>query len=407
MRGRSNRGGDATRVLFINTAKLPPLGAGPWLHAQVLRCIDRSTHELHLACAAGPGQDPSPMGLAVRAIPDVHVRLVDFGPERFGQAIRGTWRERQTVLRETARAVRSAVSLAWFVRRRRIDVIHTDERPRDAMVAVAVAKLTGARSIVHMHVDYGDWMSPLLKWALKRADAIMAVSDFVARTIIDSGHRADRTRVVLNAIEPTAWSPGVGRADIRRELGISDGAPVLIIVCRLIQDKGVDVMLRVLPEVRRAHPDVRLLVVGQQQFAGYLDELQALAGEMGVLDAVTFTGRREDVARLMAAADVFAMPSVREPFGLVYLEAMAMRLPVVGVTSGGVPEFVEQGVTGVLTGIDDVAALSREIVTLLDDPAKRRAMGEAGRRAVEESYSSERMARDCADVYRWLLDRPS
>ena len=96
-------------------------------------------------------------------------------------------------------------------------------------------------------------------------------------------------------------------------------------------------------------------------------ELAALADELGVDDSVVFTGRRSDVARLMAAADVFAMPSLEEPFGLVYLEAMAMRLPVVALDSGGTPEVVEHGRSGLLSAPGDIDALAANIVELLSD----------------------------------------
>lgn len=395
------------RVLFLNTAKQPPIGAGPWLHAQVIRCLDPSRFDVHVA-AWSHGSDRSPMWRLVEPVAGARLHAVDLGPERLGAALRGTWAERRQAVVELTRAVRSVLRLARVVRRERIDVVHTDERPRDAALAVLLARLSGARAIVHMHVDYGDWMSALLKWSLPRADVVACVSAFVAESVQRSPYERGRTHVILNAIEPSSWAAGrAADADtVRAELGVPAEAPMLIIVCRLIQDKGVDIMIRVVAALAAGHPAVRLVVVGQEQFAGYRRELEELAASLGVGDRVLFTGRREDVPRLMAAADLFTMPSVREPFGLVFLEAMASGLPVVAARSGGVPEFVDER-TGVLAPPDDVPAIAEAVAALLDDPERRARLGAAGPGVVRTAYSSQRMADDCADLYVRLAGRPS
>ena len=112
-----------------------------------------------------------------------------------------------------------------------------------------------------------------------------------------------------------------------------------------------------------------------------------------------FLGRREDVPQLMAAADIFAMPSLEEPFGLVYLEAMAMERPVVGLDSGGTPEVVEDGRTGLLASPGDTAGLAARLVELVRDPARRRAMGQYGRQQVDERFTIDRMGSDVGRVY--------
>jgi glycosyltransferase involved in cell wall biosynthesis len=105
----------------------------------------------------------------------------------------------------------------------------------------------------------------------------------------------------------------------------------------------------------------------------------------------------------MAAADVFAMPSLGEPFGLVYLEAMAMRRPVVALDHGGTPEVVEHGRTGLLAAPGDVNGLAKHLLQLVRDPALRARMGDLGRRTVEERFTARRMASDMAGVYSEVL----
>ena len=107
----------------------------------------------------------------------------------------------------------------------------------------------------------------------------------------------------------------------------------------------------------------------------------------------------------MAAADIYAMPSLGEPFGLVFLEAMAMELPVVALESGGAPEVVEQSTTGLLSRPGDRAGLVDNLLSLLGDPSRRRRMGINGRERVQEHFTTSRMAKDTALVYEQLKSR--
>src|SRR5262249_54162308 len=124
-------------------------------------------------------------------------------------------------------------------------------------------------------------------------------------------------------------------------------------------------------------------------------------------ERVIFTGPRSDVPKIMAACDLFTMPSFEEPFGLVFLEAMAMQKPVVAVNNGGTPEVVEHGKSGLLSPPWDVPALAAHISTLLKDRELRAEFGRYGRARVLERFSAERMARDAAAAYERILDTRS
>ena len=121
-------------------------------------------------------------------------------------------------------------------------------------------------------------------------------------------------------------------------------------------------------------------------------------------ESVVFTGERSDIPQIMAACDVFSMPSIEEPFGLVYLEAMATQRPVVGVNDGGTPEVVEHGLSGLLAPTRDVEALAANIVTLLEDRGLRVRMGAHGRARVLDHFNARRMARDAGAAYDAILD---
>jgi glycosyltransferase involved in cell wall biosynthesis len=215
---------------------------------------------------------------------------------------------------------------------------------------------------------------------------------------------------VLNGLELSNWLDlDVDAAGVRREFAMTAEAPLLLTASRLFRAKGQHLILEALPAVKARFPDVKLLIVGRDDTragggASYSAELTAMVSELGLGDNVVLTGWRSDLNALMAACDVFVMPSFEEPFGMVYVEAMALRRPVIALDNGGAREIVDDG-SGVLVPPGDVASLAEGIVRLLGDPDLRRRMGEHGRRRVIDEFSSVRMANDMAALYARLAGR--
>jgi glycosyltransferase involved in cell wall biosynthesis len=212
----------------------------------------------------------------------------------------------------------------------------------------------------------------------------------------------ESTHVVLNAVALQDWTPGVGRSAARAEFGYAPDDLVVLTVCRLFAEKGPEELIRAVAALREEVPRVRLLVVGEdnESSQAFAHRLRNLVIETDLGGCVIFAGRRSDVPALMAGADVFAMPSFEEPFGLVFAEAMAMELPVVALDSGGAPEVLVHGENGLLSRPGDLDGLVANLATLLGDPDLRRAMGRSGRRRVEKRFVVERQGRDVAAVYR-------
>jgi glycosyltransferase involved in cell wall biosynthesis len=220
------------------------------------------------------------------------------------------------------------------------------------------------------------------------------------------GRPAADVHTVLNAIDPTRWDPQTDGAAVRQELGIPLDVPLLASVSRLFSWKGQRELLQAFALARREHPDLRLMIVGEDASGPgrpYLSELKALAEQLGVSEAVLFTGPRKDVARVMAACDVFTLPSFEEPFGLVFLEAMAMKRPIVGIDNGGTPEVVEHGKSGLLSAPWDIPALAENIGKLVADAELRRRFGEHGRERVVSFFNLQRMADEAAQAYEAVL----
>jgi glycosyltransferase involved in cell wall biosynthesis len=380
-------------VLFISSAEQP--GADTFIHMLLMRALDRRRFEVHLACPpseVGAAQDPYERWIDR----DLRVRRTVFGPSLAGSAGRLS-----RVLQADA-GLRSLVGLAHYIRRERIGIIHATDRPRDAAACRLLSLLTGARAVIHVHVKYDDWFAAPVRWGLRHAAAVIGVSRFVADSLVRGGYRAERVHAVLNAIDVERWSERDG-ADVRADLGVPASAPVILCAARLFHWKGQGDLIRAIPALRDEFPALRLLIVGGDYplspGQSYLAELQALVRNLGAEQHVVFTGHRPDMPALMAACDVFALPSFEEPFGLVFAEAMAMKKPVIALHTGGVPEVVDHGRSGLLSPPGDGNALTDNIRTLLRDPALRERMGEYGRREVERRFTPARLAADVERVY--------
>jgi glycosyltransferase involved in cell wall biosynthesis len=227
--------------------------------------------------------------------------------------------------------------------------------------------------------------------------------------VLANGKAPAAVHTILNGIDPSRWDPNIDGASVRRALGIPSDAFVLVSVSRLFSWKGQRELLRAFALVEAQIPNVRLLVVGadagEVQDGSFTEELKALASSLGVAEKVVFTGARVDIPQILAACDLFTMPSFEEPFGLVFLEAMAMRKPVVALNNGGTPEVIEHGQSGLLSAPWDIPGLAANILTLLRDRELRTRMGEYGRSQVQRYFSAQRMARDAGHAYERILER--
>lgn len=392
---------DKIGVLFLFAQS--GFGADAAVHSDIIRNLDRDRFDVHVACTDGGGGEPPDSLRKLQTIPGIKLRPTRFAPT-LGQ------RNPEAMLR-AARAAGAFstdfMALRRYVARERIRIVHSTERPRDAAYGVGLAKLAGARSVVHVHVKWSEEYSALAKWSVRRADAVFSISRYVTRTLLDMGKPAAAIHTILNGIDPSKWDPTVDGSELRRELGVPADAFVLASVSRLFSWKGQRELLRAFAHVQNQLQNVHLLIVGAdaQEVEGtsFSAELKALARTLGVEQKVSFTGPRADVPRVMAACDLFTMPSFEEPFGLVFLEAMAMKKPVVALDNGGTPEVVEHGRSGLLSAPQDISALATNIVTLLRDAPLRARMGEYGRSQVLERFSAARMAADAAAAYERLL----
>jgi len=298
-----------------------------------------------------------------------------------------------------AGVARAAAGVARAARAHRVALLHANTTTAH-LVGAAAGALTHVPCVWHVR----DLHTPaLLRDTLgPAARAIVCISGAVRDSLGASGASA---RVIWNGIDADAFAAGAGEGDLRAELGLGS-APLVLMVAQMVPWKGHGTLLRALKTLRDALPDACAAIAGGDLFgenAEYEAALRREAANLGLGEAVHWLGWRTDVADLMAACDVVAVPSDAEPFGRVALEAMAMGRAVVGTRAGGLPEVVADGETGLLVPPGDAPALSEALRRVLEDASLRAKMGEAGAQRVRERFSAAAHARAVESLYDEIL----
>lgn len=236
---------------------------------------------------------------------------------------------------------------------------------------------------------------------LARGTRFVAVSAAQRAQLVDAGVPPEQVAVVPNGVDVDRFAPRDRRSS-RARLGIEDDRHIVLVPARLVERKGHADLIAALPEVARMVPDTQALCAG----SGPLREiLPALASCAGVGDRVRFLGHRDDMPLVMSAADIVCLPSLVEGMPLAAIEAMACARAVVATTVDGVPELIEDGITGRLVPPRDPARLAAVLSELLADASKRRSIGEAARRAAVERHSDVAMTSCLQTLYAsWLSD---
>jgi glycosyltransferase involved in cell wall biosynthesis len=281
-------------------------------------------------------------------------------------------------------------------------LIHANT-PRTNLYAAAAGRLAGIPVVWHCRNLLESWMwdtDRLFAWL---PDRIICNSDAIAARFDVSRWRG-KVRTVLNGVDLVEFNPALSGAAVRAELGWKDN-PILSATSRLDTEKGHDILLEAMYTVAAGHPDARLLIAGEASVdpAGRRAILQRRIDELKLGGVVRLLGFRRDIPKLLAAADICVLPAEAEACGRVLFEAMAMAKPIVATSSGGTPEIVVDGVTGLLVPPRNVGALTTALLALLKDPARRSALGTAGRERVVTHFSVQAHVRRTMEVYAEVL----
>ena len=303
-----------------------------------------------------------------------------------------------------ALAPRSEIDLAtaWklsrIIREYMPQIVHAHDPHAVSMAALALsfsAPTPRPAVVASRRVDFHLQKHSFSRWKYRQVDLFSAASSAIREVLVHDGIPARQIVVVHDGIDVAK----IGRlpsVDMRGEFWLPHGAPVLVNVGALVAHKGQRYLIEAMTTVLREVPDGHLVIFGEGELRTALErQIRDLHLEKHVLLA----GFRADVLQLMKSADLFVMSSVTEGLGSTVLDAMAMKLAVVGTHAGGIPEAVAEGETGLLVPPADPRKLAAAIVKLLKDPARRARMGAAGQARVSEQFGVGRMLQRTMDLY--------
>ncbi|HEX5823662.1 MAG TPA: glycosyltransferase [Candidatus Limnocylindrales bacterium] len=285
----------------------------------------------------------------------------------------------------------------------RPDVIHTHMYRADVVGTKAALALgeTGHRrpyvvSTVHSSRVRSAEDRDLIRQLTPSMDQLIAVSKSIERKIADEHRTGAPVRLIYNGVDLQRYDHQEPCCTLHEEYGMEAGSQIVGVVARLEPEKGHQTLIEAWPHVLRRVPSAYLLIVGEGSRRDFLEQWAA-AHKVG--HRVIFTGRRDDIPAVTAALDVAVLPSWREAQGLSILEAMALSRPVVASDVGGIPEMVEDGVTGLLVEHDNPVALAAAIVRLLTDHAFADTIARAGHDLVHDRFCIELMVKSVEQIY--------
>jgi glycosyltransferase involved in cell wall biosynthesis/protein-tyrosine-phosphatase len=340
----------------------------------------------------------------------VQISAVLFNEGRLARELRALGLEVE-VLDETRHGSIALIArLHRFLRAHRFDVVHT-HRNKDCVVGAFAARLAGVPHVVRTVHGLAE---PMRGWdrvkyagydVLDRAvircgvDRAIAVSRYTADALRISGYRPESIITIHNGLDLERVRVGRSAASVRRALGIDEDALVIGTAGRLCRVKAQDVLLRAAPAILRERPDARFLLAGD----GPLQKgLRDLAAALGIADRCLFPGAVTDVHEVIAAMDVFVLPSLHEGVPIALLEAMALRRPVVVTAVGGLPEVVTDAFDGVLIEAGNDRALAKACLRLARNPAAALTLGARARATVEARFSAAANGRAVLETYAAL-----
>ena len=294
----------------------------------------------------------------------------------------------------------AAWRLARVVKRLQPDIVHAHDAHGVAMASLALSLggATGAGGpslVVSRRVDFHLRSNSFSRWKHRQVDCFIAASEAIRQMLVADGVSPERTVTVHEGIDVdhVRAAPPV---NVHEVFWLPHNAPVVGNVAALVPHKGHRHLIEAARLVNRQMPDVRFIILGEGELR---EGLERQVREYHLEKHVFLPGFRTDVLGCMKGFDLFAMSSVTEGLGTALLDAMACERAIVATRTGGIPEVVEDGVTGRLAAPRDHAAMAQLLLALLADEDMRRQMGDAGLARVQARFTVERMVMETAAVY--------
>lgn len=362
------------RILHLITAM--PVGGAENLVLTTMRYLDPNRFSSILCCIRSKGvlgNEAERLGFKVVALDRMKRKRFDF------QAV---------------------ADIVEVIRREQVDVVHCHFF-HAALYGRLAAMRAGIPSVVTAHNVYSrlKWHRRLINWWLGRSTGrIIGVSRRVGEDVLLYDHIASgKLSIIPNGIDLAPLLQMLDQRTAKERLGLSPNAQVIGCVGRLEVQKGHHFLLEALALLRERRGDCpHLVIVGM---GGALDGIRQRTEALCLVDRVLLLGTRRDIPEILAALDIFVLPSLWEGLPLALLEAMAAGVPVIASAVGGIGDVLGNGRYGVLTPPSDVPALHSSIVDLLDDSEKRRALGRLGQMRAHQDYSASTMVCRLEEIY--------
>ena len=294
----------------------------------------------------------------------------------------------------------AAWQLGTWLRREGVDILHMHEPHAHSIGLLAGMVAPRVRKVVSRRVDFRPDRNVFSRYKYTMHGVrYLAVSEAVRKVMLDCGIAADAVHTVYSGVD-------LRRIDAVQETSheFPVGSRVIGTVGHLSGHKGHRYLLKAMRDVLQIERKARLVIVGEGKLHG---ELGAEAAALGLGDTVSFAGFRHDVLALIRGFEIFVFPSTQEALGTSILDAMALRKPVVATRVGGIPESVQDNVTGLLVPPGDPRALAEALCTILRKPERGRLLGDAGRRRVEKCFTADRTGAATLRIYNDVLDQGS
>jgi glycosyltransferase involved in cell wall biosynthesis len=297
-----------------------------------------------------------------------------------------------------------------YVAENRIGIVHTHTPRTILMLRLALGRRHQPLHVATKHIlnfpgdrRWGLFYSLTDRLLLYSPDHLVAVSGKVYREVMACpGITSARISMIRNAVDSTPFHLPDQRDPCRLEFGLTPEHLLIGTTGRLEKVKRYDLLLQAFSTVHKHFPQSRLMIAGDGTLK---HELENFADELKIGDAVIWTGFRKDIPRLLAAMDIYCMPSANEGLSLSILEAMAAGKPVIITDVGGARELVEDGKTGLLISPGSVEPIEESIMDLLRNPEKRAAIAHAGRDYVVQEFGIMRMMESYGNLYKTLSTR--
>jgi len=308
-------------------------------------------------------------------------------------------------------APRTEVDLtaAWrfsrVVKKLRPDVVHAHDPHGVAMAALALSFAGGAPApvlVASRRVDFRLKGNSLSRWKYRQVDCFITASEAIRQMLVADGIPSSRTVTVHEGID-VEHAEAAPRVNLHEAFWLPHHAPIVGNVAALVPHKGQRYLVDAAHLVVQRVPDARFVILGEGELR---EHLERQVRDYRLEKHVLLPGFRTDVLGCIKGFDLFAMSSVTEGLGTSLLDAMACGKPIVATDAGGIPEVVDQGVSGTIVPARDARAMANAIVELLSDESRRRSMGAAGLARVKARFTVERMVAATAKVYARAAGKP-